>query len=64
METSAPPTQTQVSPDRNLRAYGQLYWLAAGHLMLDSYTGSVSVFLPILISKFQLCRASQPNFIT
>jgi FSR family fosmidomycin resistance protein-like MFS transporter len=54
METSTPLTETEVSGDPKSRAYAQLYWLAAGHLMLDAYTGSVSVFLPILITKFQL----------
>jgi FSR family fosmidomycin resistance protein-like MFS transporter len=54
METSAPLTETEVARDPKPRAYAQLYWLAAGHLMLDAYTGSVSVLLPILIDKFKL----------
>lgn len=42
-------------PDGNSKeAHAQLYWISSGHLILDSYTGSLSVYLLILLPKFQL----------
>ncbi len=49
------PVQESAPPVSGPRAvHAQVYWVAAGHLMLDSYTGSLSVYLPILLPKFQL----------
>lgn len=49
------PISKNSPPARNSKEVrAQLYWISTGHLILDSYTGSLSVYLPILLPKFQL----------